>query len=100
MTATAPTLVTPVPGKVLLNNISWQTYERLLTEMGDDRTIRLSYDRGLLEFMTPLLEHENPKRIVEKFVDVLADELNIEIFKCGFDDSESSRFSQGFRTRF
>jgi len=83
MTATAPTLAPPVPGKVLLSNISWQTYERLLTEMGDDRTIRLSYDRGLLEIMTPLLEHENPKEMLTALVGVLAEELNIEIVRAG-----------------
>jgi Uma2 family endonuclease len=71
------------PGRVLLQNISWETYERLLNEMGDRRNIRLHYDRGLLEIMTPLFEHENPKRILEKFVDALADVLNIEIVSAG-----------------
>ncbi|MBO0350798.1 Uma2 family endonuclease [Phormidium pseudopriestleyi FRX01] len=70
-------------GRVLLQNISWKTYERLLNEMGDHRNTRLNYDRGLLEIMTPLFEHENPKRILEKFVDALADVLNIEILSAG-----------------
>ena len=52
MTATVPTIRPPVAGRVLLNNISWQTYQQLLAEMGENRTIRLSYDGGLLEIMT------------------------------------------------
>lgn len=83
MTITAPTLTPTVPGRVVLNQISWHTYEQLLAEMGDNRTIRLCYDRGLLEIMTPLLDHENPKRILEKFVDALAEEGNIEILSVG-----------------
>lgn len=86
MTTTALNLTPktpPVIDRVVLHNISWHTYEQLLTEMGDSRTIRLCYDQGLLEIMTPLLDHENPKRILEKFVDALAEELNLEIFSVG-----------------
>ncbi|MEB3825943.1 Uma2 family endonuclease, partial [Phormidium sp. CCY1219] len=67
----------------MLKQISWDTYKRLLADMGDNRNIRLNYDRGLLEIMTPLLEHENPKRMLEKFVDALADRLDIEILSAG-----------------
>ncbi|MCT7986310.1 Uma2 family endonuclease [Laspinema sp. A4] len=80
---TTPKTKAPTPGRVLLQNITWETYERLLNEIGDHRNIRLHYDRGLLEIMTPLFEHENPKRILEKFVDALADVLNIEIVSAG-----------------
>jgi Uma2 family endonuclease len=80
---TTPKTKSPSPGRVLLQNISWETYERLLNEMGHQRNTRLNYDRGLLEIMTPLFEHENPKRILEKFVDALADVLNIEIVSAG-----------------
>ncbi len=86
MTITAPNLTPTTPsftGRVLLEGISWHTYEQLLAEMGNSRTIRLCYDRGLLEIMTPLLDHENPKRILEKFVDALAEENNLEILSVG-----------------
>ncbi len=86
MTITAPTLTPTTPtftGRVLLEGISWHTYEQLLAEMGNSRTIRLSYDRGLLEIMTPLLDHENPKEMLTALVGVLAEELNIEILRAG-----------------
>ncbi len=80
---TTPKTKPPTEGRVLLQNISWETYERLLHEMGDQRNIRLNYDRGLLEIMTPLFEHENPKELITALVGVLADELNIEIIRAG-----------------
>jgi Uma2 family endonuclease len=38
--------------RVLLRNISWQLYESLSQEIGDDGQARLSYLQGDLEFMT------------------------------------------------
>ncbi|MCT7986309.1 Uma2 family endonuclease [Laspinema sp. A4] len=80
---TTPKTKAPTGGRVLLQNITWETYERLLNEMGDQRNIRLHYDRGLLEIMTPLFEHENPKELITALVGVLADVLNIEIIRSG-----------------
>ncbi|MCT7956477.1 Uma2 family endonuclease [Laspinema palackyanum] len=83
MTTTTPKTKPPTEGRVLLQNITWETYERLLNEIGDHRNIRLHYDRGLLEIMTPLFEHENPKELISALVGVLAEELNIEIIRAG-----------------
>ena len=44
--------------RFLLKNISWQTYEALLKDMESQPGIRLTYDRGKLEIMTPLDLHE------------------------------------------
>jgi hypothetical protein len=33
----------------VLPNISWQTYEAMLADMGDHRTARLAYYHGVLE---------------------------------------------------
>ncbi|MGC1308126.1 MAG: hypothetical protein WA885_12930 [Phormidesmis sp.] len=32
---------------VVLSNISWQTYQAMLTEMGDHRATRATYDKGV-----------------------------------------------------
>jgi Uma2 family endonuclease len=44
---------------VLLEGISWETFERLLKELGDNRAARLAYDQGKLEIMSPLSPHES-----------------------------------------
>lgn len=65
--------------RVLLQNISWQFFESLLVELGDNRSSRLSYYQGNLEIMTPLWEHENPNRTIERLINTLTEELNLDI---------------------
>lgn len=69
--------------RTVLHNISWQTFEALLKETGEDRGSRFAYDCGTLEIMTPLFEHENPKIQLDRFIIVLAEELEIEIKSAG-----------------
>lgn len=59
--------------RVILKNISWQTFETILAEMGEDRVSRLAYDRGTLEIMTPLLPHEHNNRLIHNLVVVLVE---------------------------
>ena len=69
--------------RTVLHNISWQTFEALLQETGEDRGSRFAYDGGTLEIMTPLYEHENPKSNFGNFIVALAEELEIEIKSAG-----------------
>src|SRR5437773_1458276 len=68
-TAMMPTLETPPLAEavrrkrrrrqsVLLHNVDWATYEKLLEAFGDRRSPRMIYDDGELEIMTPSNEHE------------------------------------------
>ncbi|MBE9004336.1 Uma2 family endonuclease [Fortiea sp. LEGE XX443] len=67
----------------ILPNISWQTFETMLAEMGNNRTTRLAYDQGTLEIMTPLMPHEHNNRLLEHLVFALAEELNLNIKSIG-----------------
>lgn len=78
---TAQTL-SPPEQIVQLSGISWQTYETLLAEIGD-RQIRLTYNRGHLEIMVPSPEHERFKTIMGRFVETLAEELEVRIEPLG-----------------
>ena len=69
--------------RTVLHNISWETFETLLKETGEDRGSRFAYDGSTLEIMTPLFEHENPKCNFHNFMIALAEELNIEIKSAG-----------------
>ncbi len=82
-------LVTPTPsndvlltievGKsILLENVSWQTFETLLVEIGEHRAARLAYDQGILEIMAPLPEHEYYKEAIGVLVQDLADVVDID----------------------
>jgi Uma2 family endonuclease len=79
---TATLTQTPQAG-FLLKNISWQTYESLVNELAEQPGIRLTYDRGNLEIMTPSAPHEGSKKILGRFVESVSEELNIEIRSLG-----------------
>ncbi len=66
-----------------MRGISWQTYKTLMAEVGGDRAWRIAYDRGVLELRMPLEEHEEPKGLLESFIEAIADELQIEVRKLG-----------------
>ncbi|MHC5595713.1 MAG: Uma2 family endonuclease [Nostoc sp.] len=69
--------------RTVLHNISWETFEALLRDTGEDRGSRFAYDCGVLEIMTQLFEHENSKIQFNRFILVLAEELEIEIRSAG-----------------
>ena len=72
------------PGQqVLLQNISWSKFERILDELGEHRAARLSYSNGLLEIMTPLPEHEDNKAIIGDLIKILLEELGKEFRNLG-----------------
>lgn len=68
----------PVGQSILLENVSWQVFESLLIEIGDHRAARLAYDRGMLEIMAPLPEHEYYKEAIGVLVQDLADDLDLD----------------------
>jgi Uma2 family endonuclease len=68
--------------RFVLHGVSWQFYEACLAEIGD-RSIRLSYDRGSLEMMSPSDEHERLKHLLARLIDVVTEELEIPIRGAG-----------------
>lgn len=77
------TTLTESANRVLLENISWQTYESLLKDYEEQPGFRLTYDRGKLEIMTPLAPHESSKKLIGRFVEAATEELNVEIRSLG-----------------
>lgn len=69
--------------RVLLKNISWQTYQSLLKDFEQQPAIRLTYDRGLLEIRMPLDPHETYKKLLGRLVEALTEELGVEIRSLG-----------------
>jgi len=63
---------------VVLYDIDWKTYTRLLRVFErSGRRLRLTYDRGTLEIMSPLWEHEGPAELLGCLIVALAEELNL-----------------------
>ena len=66
----------------VLEDASWEFYEDLLKEIGD-RPIRVTYDEGRLEIMSPLPEHEQGKKIIGRMIEMLSFELNMPVVSLG-----------------
>jgi Uma2 family endonuclease len=76
------TLLAPPNEIINLSGISWKTYETLLEELSD-RRLRLTYNRGTLEIMAPSPEHELSKEVLGRFLETLAEELDVQIYPLG-----------------
>jgi len=64
--------------RVVLHNISWEQFERLLEDLGDHRAARIAHDNGTLEIMTPLPEHKYFKEVTGVAVQDIAEELEVD----------------------
>ncbi len=73
------TKVPPAENRVLLRDVTWEAYETILSIRGERRSPRLSYYKGLLEFMAPLEEHENSSILIDKFINILTEEKGLEL---------------------
>jgi Uma2 family endonuclease len=63
--------------RVILSGVSWQTYKQLLTELGDRRATRFTYTQGTLEIVMPSARHESHKKVLERMIETLTEELNL-----------------------
>jgi Uma2 family endonuclease len=84
-----------VSNHVILKGVSWSTYKALMAEVGDDRAWRIAYNEGVLEIRMPLEEHEEPKRLIESFIEAIVDELEIELRSLGSLTLELEELSRG-----
>jgi Uma2 family endonuclease len=82
--------------RVLLQGISWETYERLIADFVDSHAAHFTYDQGTLEIMVLSAEHEAMKHVLALLVEVVAEELTIDV--CGFGSTTFQRadLARGF----
>ncbi len=90
------TLQNPPDPSVVLENVSWQTYENLLADLVDSSAPRLTYNRGVLTIMSPSAEHERLNRTLALLVEVVAEELSIEIENLGSTTFRREDLERGF----
>ena len=73
-----------LPGSAIsIPNLTWQDYQRLLLELGDDRGTRIAYSNDTLEIRMPSQTHEIINRLLAKIIFTLALELGMEINEFG-----------------
>lgn len=64
---------------LILDDISWEKYEQLLDIFAEYPAIRMTYDQGKLEIITPLPEHERSSWTLGRLIVILSEELDLEI---------------------
>ncbi|MDB9310009.1 Uma2 family endonuclease [Aphanizomenon sp. CS-733/32] len=84
------------PGqRVILENVTWKELETIIEELGEHRAARIAYDRGILEIMSPLPEHEFDKEIISDLVKALLEELDVEFISLGSTTFKNQFMAQG-----
>lgn len=82
--------------RVLLHNVSWATYEKLLDGLANQSAPRLTYDHGMLEIMSPGPLHERLTCVLEAIIDRFAEEINLNIYCLRSTTFKRKIFQRGF----
>jgi Uma2 family endonuclease len=90
------TVLTLTKRRMVLENVTWETYEHILSDHRDCPVPRFTFDRGRLEIISPSSEHEELKQALTLLVEVLADELQIDIRNLGSTTFKRSELDRGF----
>jgi Uma2 family endonuclease len=69
----------PAGAILVFPEIPWEEYESLLEDLVDRPGLRVSYDEGRLEIMSPLSEHEDYKDFILQLTRLLSEEFNIPL---------------------
>ena len=80
---------------VTLKNVTWQTYQALLADMGEHRSARLAYDHGTLEIKMPSKLHELLNRLLERIIVTLTEELEMDVLSFGSTTFDNEELKQG-----
>jgi Uma2 family endonuclease len=73
----------PAGALLRLQNVGWDEYEHLLTQMDSHPGHRLSYDRGRLIIVSPSFEHELYKEFAHILIFILSEEMGLTIETAG-----------------
>lgn len=80
--------------RLVLHGVPWDDYESL-QRLFAERSVRMTYDHGTLDIMTPLPIHERYKSLFTRMIETLADELEVDYFALGSTTFASRALEQG-----
>jgi Uma2 family endonuclease len=75
--ATPPVAARAPDQRVTLHDVSWADFELILHIRGDRSGVRLTYLNGVLELMSPSVDHEGIKKTLARLVEAYAEERGI-----------------------
>jgi Uma2 family endonuclease len=80
--------------RFIIRDIGWQGYQTLLNLIGD-RPVRVTYDRGDVELMSPQSRHERNKSRLGRMVEILTEELDIPMIAAASTTLKREDLDQG-----
>ena len=86
----------PSTDRVILRDVSWETYERLLEDLKSRSSPRIAYDQGVLEIKSPHFEHEGANLVLAAIVDIALEELNFDFAPAGSTTFKREALKRGF----
>jgi Uma2 family endonuclease len=88
--------LTVPPGQhTILKDLSWAEFNEILENLGEHRSTKVTYHRGILELMTPSPEHETGKVILGDLLKALLEELDREFCSLGSTTLQHPLLEQG-----
>jgi Uma2 family endonuclease len=91
-----PAVISPTQQRVILEGVSWHTYECLLADFGDSHAARVTYDQGTLEIMAPSFAHETINQLIARIVETIATEMDIDFVNAGSTTFKREELERGF----
>jgi Uma2 family endonuclease len=92
--ASAPTVASDEC--VVLHNVAWETYERLLADDEERRVPRMTYDQGVLQLVSPSRSHERDAATIIRVVDIVTAVLGVPIESVGSTTYRRADLHRGF----
>lgn len=73
----------PADSVLIRHRVGWQDYEELLAAIGEASSLRISYDEGTLQVMSPSSKHEYVTKLIERLVDRISIRQRIKVLFYG-----------------
>ena len=68
---------------LIQHGVGWNTYEELLDAVGETSSLRICYDEGTLQVVSPSSKHEQVAKLIERLVDLLSIRQRIKLLFYG-----------------
>lgn len=90
------TMISPSAQRVIIEGVSWTTYECLLADFGDSHSARVAYNQGALEIMAPSYAHEQLNILIAMIISFIAAEMDIDFENAGSTTFKRADLGRGF----
>jgi Uma2 family endonuclease len=90
------TVISPTDRRVIIQGVSWETYERLLADFADTHAARVTFDQGTLEIMAPSFAPERPAHLLVQIVEILTEVRDMDLIGAGSPTFKREDMARGF----